>query len=37
VSRNLARFRVQGFIRIEGREISVVDTAGLKSEMEAES
>jgi len=37
VSRNLARFRVQGFIRIEGREITVADPAGLRSEMEAES
>jgi CRP/FNR family transcriptional regulator, cyclic AMP receptor protein len=36
VSRNLARFRVQGFIKIEDREISVVDPAGLKGEMEAE-
>ncbi len=37
VSRNLARFRVQGFIRIEGREITVIDPAGLRSEMETES
>ncbi len=36
VSRNLARFRVQGFVKIEGREISVVDPAGLKGELEAE-
>ena len=37
VSRNLARFRVQGFVRIEGREIVVVNVAGLKSEAEAET
>jgi CRP/FNR family cyclic AMP-dependent transcriptional regulator len=37
VSRNLARFRVQGFVGIEGREISVVDAAGLRTETEAES
>lgn len=37
VSRNLARFRVQGFIKIEGREITVIDPAGLRSEMEAET
>ena len=36
VSRNLARFRVQGLIRIEGREIHVVNAAGLRSESEAE-
>jgi CRP/FNR family transcriptional regulator, cyclic AMP receptor protein len=37
VSRNLARFRVQGCIRIEGREIFVADEAGLRSETEIES
>lgn len=37
VSRNLARFRVQGYVRIEGREIIVADQAGLRSEMESES
>ena len=36
VSRNLARFRVQGLIRLEGREITVVDEKGLKAEMESE-
>lgn len=36
VSRNLARFRVQGFIRIEGREIIVADGDGLRSEAAAE-
>ncbi len=37
VSRNLARFRVQGFVGIEGREITLLDVAGLRTEMEAES
>jgi CRP/FNR family transcriptional regulator, cyclic AMP receptor protein len=37
VSRNLARFRVQGFIRIEGREIIVADHEGLRSELEPET
>jgi CRP/FNR family transcriptional regulator len=37
VSRNLARFRVQGMIRMEGREIFVVNPAELKVEAEAES
>jgi CRP/FNR family transcriptional regulator len=37
VSRNLARFRVQGLIRMEGREIAIVNLAGLKSEAEAEA
>jgi CRP/FNR family transcriptional regulator len=37
VSRNLARFRVQGLVKIEGREIAVVDPAGLRAEMESES
>jgi CRP-like cAMP-binding protein len=37
VSRNLARFRVQGYIRMEGRDIAVVNIAGLKTEAEAES
>jgi len=36
VSRNLARFRVQGLIKIEGREIAVVNPVGLKAEAEAE-
>jgi CRP/FNR family transcriptional regulator len=36
VSRNLARFRVQGYIKMEGREIAVVNIAGLKTEAEAE-
>jgi CRP/FNR family transcriptional regulator len=37
VSRNLARFRVQGYIRIEGRELTLVDPQGLQGEAEAES
>ena len=37
VSRNLARFRVQGYVRIEGREIVVANIMGLKTEAEAES
>jgi CRP-like cAMP-binding protein len=37
VSRNLARFRVQGLVRIEGREIAIVDAAGLRAEAESES
>ncbi len=36
VSRNLARFRIQGLLKIEGREISVVDREGLRAEAEAE-
>ena len=36
VSRNLARFRVQGLIRMEGREITVADAEGLRGEAEAE-
>lgn len=37
VSRNLARFRAQGFVRIEGRDIHIADAAGLRAEMESES
>jgi CRP/FNR family transcriptional regulator len=37
VSRNLARFRVQGSIRIEGREIVLADPEALRAEAEAES
>jgi hypothetical protein len=36
VSRNLARFRVQGLVKIEGREIVVLDAAALRAEAEAE-
>ncbi len=34
VSRNLARFRAQGFIRIEGRQLRILDRAGLETESE---
>lgn len=37
VSRNLARFRVQGLIRMEAREIVIVNPAGLKTEADAEA
>jgi CRP/FNR family transcriptional regulator, cyclic AMP receptor protein len=37
VSRNLARFRVQGLVKLEGREITVADQAGLRNELELES
>jgi len=37
VSRNLARFRVQGLIRIEGREINVMDLAGLQAEAQSDA
>lgn len=37
VSRNLARFRVQCYIRIEGRELTVLDADALRGEAEAES
>jgi CRP-like cAMP-binding protein len=36
VSRNLARFRVQGLVGIEGREITILNAAALKAEAEAE-
>lgn len=36
VSRNIARFRVQGYLKVEGREILVVDPAGLRAESESE-
>jgi len=37
VSRNLARFRAQGLIRIEGRQIQILDRAGLESEAESQA
>jgi CRP/FNR family cyclic AMP-dependent transcriptional regulator len=37
VSRNLARFRVQGHIRIEGRDIIIADPQALRAEAEAEA
>jgi CRP/FNR family transcriptional regulator len=36
VSRNLARFRAQGLIRMEGRDIVIANSAGLKTEAETE-
>ncbi len=35
VSRNLARFRAEGLIRVEGRKLSIVDPAGLARESDA--
>lgn len=37
VSRNLARFRVQGLVSIEGREIALANLEGLKAEIESEN
>ncbi len=34
VSRNLARFRAQGFIRIQGHQLRILDRAGLELESE---
>lgn len=36
VSRNLGRFQVEGLIRTEGRQVEVLDRAGLLSEAETE-
>jgi len=36
VSRNLARFRAEGLIRIEGRQLQILDRAGLEREAEAQ-
>jgi CRP/FNR family transcriptional regulator len=36
VSRNLARFRVQGLVKIEGREITITDPEMLRAEAEVE-
>jgi hypothetical protein len=36
VSRNLSRFQAQGLIRIQSREISVLDPQGLATEAETE-
>jgi CRP-like cAMP-binding protein len=33
VSRNLARLQAQGFIRVNGREITILDQAGLEAEL----
>lgn len=37
VSRNLARFRAEGLIRIEGHQLRIQDRAGLEREAEAQS
>jgi CRP/FNR family transcriptional regulator len=37
VSRNLARFRAGGLIRIQGRQVEIVDRGGLEQEAEAQS
>ena len=37
VSRNLARFRAEGLIRIEGHQIQILDRAGLEAEAEAQA
>jgi CRP/FNR family transcriptional regulator len=36
VSRNLARFRGDGLVRIQGRRVTIVDRAGLEREAEAQ-
>jgi CRP-like cAMP-binding protein len=36
VSRNLARFRAEGLIRIQGRHLAILDKAGLAREAEAQ-
>lgn len=33
VSRNMARLQAQGFIRVQGREITILDPAGLETEL----
>jgi CRP/FNR family transcriptional regulator len=37
VSRNLARFRVEGLLQMEGQRLKIIDRAGLEREAEAES
>jgi CRP/FNR family transcriptional regulator len=37
VSRNLARFRAEGLIRIQGRQVEIVDRAGLQEEAESQA
>jgi len=37
VSRNLARFRAEGLIRIQGRQVEIVDRPGLEREAEAQN
>jgi CRP/FNR family transcriptional regulator len=36
VSRNLARFRTVGLLRVEGRQVEIIDRAGLEREAEAQ-
>jgi CRP/FNR family transcriptional regulator len=36
VSRNLARFRVEGFVRIQGHQLQILDREGLAREAEAQ-
>jgi len=36
VSRNLARFRAEGLIRVEGRQVRIVSRAGLEQEAESQ-
>jgi CRP-like cAMP-binding protein len=36
VSRNLARFRAEGLVRVEGRQLSIMDRAGLEREAETQ-
>ena len=35
VSRNLARFRAEGLVRVQGHRVEIVDRAGLARETEA--
>jgi CRP/FNR family transcriptional regulator len=37
VSRNLARFRAEGLIRIEGKHLEILDRAGLEREAESQA
>jgi CRP-like cAMP-binding protein len=37
VSRNLARFRAEGLIRIQGRQVQIVNRAGLEAEAETQA
>ena len=36
VSRNLSRFQAEGLVRVHGREVQLLDRAGLKREAETE-
>lgn len=37
VSRNLARFRAEGLIRVQGHQVAIVNRAGLQAEAEAQA